>query len=189
MRELTRALLIFLVMSVLTGLAYPFLVTGLAGLLFPRKAAGSLIKEGGRVVGSALIGQNFTSARYFHGRPSAHDYDADNSGGTNFGPASAKFLEEVAGRVKKVCRENGGRPETMPADLVLASASGLDPHISLEAALLQVSRVSGSRGIQESTLRGLVETMAEGRYSWGQPRINLLRLNLALDRLDERKGH
>jgi len=135
MKESVRALLIFLVFSVAAGIAYPLGITGLARLFFKEKATGSLVTDQGRAVGSALIGQKFTGARYFHGRPSANDYDAANSGGDNFGPANRKYLEEVAGRVKKTRSENGLGPDApVPADLVLASASGLDPHISPEAA-------------------------------------------------------
>ncbi len=184
MRELIRSLLIFVVLSLLTGLAYPSLMTGLSRLLFPGKAAGSLVTDRGHVVGSGLIGQKFTTARYFHGRPSAVDYDASTSGGTNFGPANAKFLQEVKGRVEATRRENNLSPDSaIPADLVLASGSGLDPDISVEGALLQIPRVAKARAVSEEVLRNLVEGMAEGQHAWGEARVNLLRLNMATDRL------
>ena len=136
MKQLMRAVLIFIVLSLMTGLAYPLVVTGLAELFFPWKASGSLITDHGRVVGSALIGQKFTKARYFHGRPSANSYDASNSGGTNFGPASAQFIQEVKARVEQTRIEDNLRPDApIPADLVLASGSGLDPDISVEVGL------------------------------------------------------
>jgi K+-transporting ATPase ATPase C chain len=184
MRELIRALLIFIVLSLLTGLAYPSVITGLSRLFFPGKAAGSLVTDRGRVVGSSLIGQRFTTARYFHGRPSAIDYDAGTSGGTNFGPASAKFLQEVTGRVEATRRENNLSPgAAIPADLVLASGSGLDPDISMEGALIQIPRVAKARAVSEGVLRNLVESMAEGQHAGGEARVNLLRLNMATDRL------
>ncbi len=184
MRELIRTLLIFLVLSLLTGLAYPSVITGLSRLFFPWKAAGSLVTDRGRVVGSSLIGQRFTTAHYFHGRPSAIDYDASNSGGTNYGPASAKFLKEVMGRVETTRRENNLSPDsTIPADLVLASGSGLDPDISVEGALLQIPRVARARAVSEEVLKNLVEGMAEGQHAGEDARVNLLRLNMATDRL------
>ena len=186
MKELVRAVLIFLVFSIMTGLAYPLGITGLARLFFAQKAAGSLVAgAGGRVVGSELIGQKFASPRYFHSRPSANDYDATGSGGTNFGPASAKYFKDVAERVKKARAEDAIAPDAaVPADLVLASASGLDPHITLDAALVQAPRVAAARGLPPETLKSLVESTAEGLYTGGQPRVNVLLLNLAVDRLE-----
>jgi len=189
MGELIRALLIFLVLTLMTGLAYPLGITGLSRLFFPGKAAGSLVVDRGRLVGSALIGQKFTTARYFHGRPSANDYDASNSGGTNFGPANAKYIEEVAGRVKKMRSENGLNPEVpIPADLVLASASGLDPHITVQAALVQAPRIAASRGLAPEVVAGLIEATADGEYPGEQPKVNVLMLNMATDRLQPGKG-
>jgi K+-transporting ATPase ATPase C chain len=191
MKELVRAVLIFLVFSIMTGLAYPLGITGLARLFFAQKAAGSLVAgAGGRVVGSELIGQKFASPRYFHSRPSANDYDGASSGGTNVGPASAKYLKDVAERVKKARAEDSIAPDAaVPADLVLASASGLDPHITLEAALVQAPRVAATRGFPPQTLKSLVESTAEGLYTGGQPRVNVLLLNLAADRLDVGKKY
>jgi potassium-transporting ATPase KdpC subunit len=188
MRLFSRALLLFILFSVLTGLAYPFLITGLCQLIFPHKASGSLIVANGKVVGSALIGQEFSSAKYFKGRPSALEkpYDAGNSGGSNFGPSNAKFLEEVSKRIEQVRKENGlGPMAAVPADLVLASGSGLDPHISLDAALIQVPRVANARKLPEPDLRSIVERLSETPFLGlaGQKRVNVLRLNLALEAL------
>ncbi len=188
MRLFVRALLLFILFSVLTGLAYPFLITGLCQLIFPHKANGSLIVAGGKIVGSDLIGQSFTSPKYFNGRPSAIEkpYDASNSGASNFGPSNAKFLEEVGKRIGKVRQENGLNPgASVPADLVLASGSGLDPHISLDAALIQVPRVAKARNLPEAQVRETVEKLAETAFLGltDGKRVNVLKLNLALDAL------
>lgn len=192
MREFTRAMLIFVTMTVLLGLAYPFAMTGISQLLFPQKANGSIVVLDNRVVGSSLIGQNFSHPNYFHGRPSALEkpYDAGNSGGTNFGPSNAKFLEEVGKRIEKVRKENTLDPGALvPADFVLASASGLDPHISVEAAMLQVPRIAKARGLQESEVQDALRKSAEGPLFGflGDGRINVLRLNMSLDKKSRRK--
>ncbi len=188
MRPFLRALLVFVVLSILTGLAYPFAITGLARLLFPEKAMGSLVLAGGKVVGSSLIGQKFTTPQYFHGRPSASDYDATNSGGTNFGPSNAKFIEEVAKRIARIRQEDGLAPTApVPADLVLASASGLDPDISLEGALLQAERVAKARGLSRQRVSALVLASADHLYGPGsREMVNVLDLNLSLDALEKR---
>lgn len=184
MKELGRAVLVFLVFSIITGLAYPLIITGLSQTFFPHKANGSLVRAGGRTVGSELIGQKFSSPRFFHGRPSANDHDASNSGGSNLGPASEKHLAEVAGRIKVIRTENGLPPEMpVPADLVLASGSGLDPDISLEGAVLQIPRVAKARGLPPEKIMGTVQAVAKQVYPVGWTRINVLKLNLALDRL------
>jgi potassium-transporting ATPase KdpC subunit len=188
MKTFKRALIFFILFSVLTGLAYPLLITGLCQLIFPHKANGSLIVANGKAVGSNLIGQNFTSPNYFNGRPSAIEkpYDASNSGASNFGPSNAKFLEEVKKRIGKVREENGLRPDApVPADLVLASGSGLDPHIGLDAALIQVSRVANARKLPEAQVRETVEKLTETPFLGlaGQTRLNVLKLNLAVDAL------
>jgi potassium-transporting ATPase KdpC subunit len=188
MRQFVRALLLFILFSVLTGLAYPFLVTGLCQLIFPYKANGSLIIANGKIVGSDLIGQTFTSTKYFNGRPSAIEkpYDASNSGGSNFGPSNAKFLEEVGKRIGKVRQEDGLNPgASVPADLVLASGSGLDPHISLDAAMIQVPRVGGARKLSDAQVREIVDKLAETPFLGlaGQKIVNVVQLNLALDAL------
>jgi len=186
MKEFTRALLVLLVMTMLTGLAYPFVVTKLCQLCFPAQVSGSLLVAGSTVVGSALVGQKFTRPGYFHGRPSASDYDASNSGGSNFGPSNAKYLEEVGQRARQARQLNGldvGAP--VPADLVLASASGLDPHISLDGAIIQVPRVARVRKLSEAQVRETVDKLAETPFLGltGQKIVNIVQLNLALDAL------
>ena len=189
MRAFGRALLFFILFSVLTGLAYPLFITGLCQLIFPHKANGSLIVAGGKIVGSDLIGQNFTSPKYFSGRPSAIEkpYDASNSGGSNFGPSNAKFLEEVGKRIGKVRQENGLQSRTRPFPRIwyLASGSGLDPHISQDAALIQVSRVAKARNLPEAQVRETVEKFTESPFLGlaDGKRVNVLKLNLALDAL------
>ncbi len=166
--------------------AYTFFITGVAQLAFPYQANGSLLYVDGKVVGSELIGQSFTSPGYFHGRPSAHNYDAEDSGGSNLGPTSAKLMEQVRQRVEQVRKENGLAADApVPADLVLASGSGLDPHISPESALLQVGRVAKARGLPESKVKGLVDQYIEPPQLGflGQERVNVLKLNIALDEL------
>jgi len=188
MRAFKHALTLFILFSVLTGLAYPLLITGLCQLIFPHKANGSLIIANGRAVGSDLIGQNFTSPKYFNGRPSAIEkpYDASNSGASNFGPSNAKFLEQVSKRIEQTRKENGLEPTaSIPADLVSTSGSGLDPHISLDAALIQVPRVATARKLPAAHVRETVEKLAESLLLGlaGQKRVNVVQLNLALDAL------
>lgn len=188
-KRLLTAVSMLVVMTVVTGIIYPLAVTGLARVLFPQKASGSLIYRNGQPVGSALIGQNFSDPRYFHGRPSAAGkagYDAAFSGGSNLGPTNRKLVASVAQRLAAVRAENGlpaGAP--VPADLVTASASGLDPDISPEAAYLQVPRVARARNLPEEKVRALVEKNIIGRQFGilGEPRVNVLRLNLELDKL------
>ncbi len=184
MKEVRTTLLVLLVFTVLLGLAYPLLVTGVGQLAFSRRANGSLIVLEDRVVGSALIGQSFTSARYFHGRPSFSDYDAMASGASNLGPTNPAYLLDVRDRVDAIRREDGlpaGAP--VPADLALASGSGLDPEISLEGALLQVGRVAAARGVDVDIVRELVLRRTIGPFlgAFGEHRVNVLLLNLALD--------
>jgi potassium-transporting ATPase KdpC subunit len=197
LREIRPALVLLVGLTLITGLAYPLAMTGIAGVLFPRQAQGSLIEKDGKVIGSALIGQEFKDDKYFHGRPSATTapdpndstktvpapYNAANSGGSNLGPTSKALADRVKEDVDKLKAENPSQP--VPVDLVTTSGSGLDPNISPEAALFQVPRVAKARNIPEAKLRQLVEQQTEGRTLGilGEPRVNVLLLNLALDRL------
>lgn len=191
-QDLKSAVRLFLTLSILTGLAYPLLITELAQNLMPEKANGSLMILDGRVIGSELIGQSFASPGYFHGRPSAVGYAANGSGASNLGPTSAKLMEQTGQRIKKIRQENNISSDMqnissfmqIPADLALASGSGLDPHISLEAAMLQVPRVAKARGLNRSEVQDMVRQNVEPSQLGflGQERVNVLRLNLALDR-------
>jgi K+-transporting ATPase ATPase C chain len=176
-----------LVTLTLTGLAYPLLVTGLSQLLFPSQANGTLLTDGqGRVVGSEHIGQAFTQAAYLQGRPSAagSGYDAASSGGSNLGATSQKLKERVVAEAERLRRENPDAPGPVPGELVTASASGLDPHVSPEAARWQVPRIARARQVAPARVQAVVDTYTEGRTLWvlGEPRVNVLRVNLALDR-------
>jgi K+-transporting ATPase ATPase C chain len=188
-RNLLRpAIAMTLLLCLLTGLIYPGVVTGLAQLLFPWQANGSLLQHDGHVVGSALIGQTFTRPEYFHSRPSAAGagYDAIASAGANKGPTDRKLADTlIAGNVARVVEENGAVRGGIPADMVTASASGLDPHISPANAELQVARVARSRGVSEQQVRAVLREHTEGRQFGvlGEPRVNVLLLNLALDSL------
>lgn len=184
-QSIMPALRMTIVLTVLTGLVYPGVVTGLAKLIFPHQANGSLIMQNGRVVGSELIGQTFTRPEYFHGRPSAagNGYDAGASGGSNLGPTSQKLMDRVKGSVAEVRKANPGAPSRLPADSVTASGSGLDPHISPATAALQVARVSAARGAAPDAVQTLVDRHTASRDFGilGEPRVNVLALNLALD--------
>jgi K+-transporting ATPase ATPase C chain len=182
-KNLLTAVLMTIVTTLLLGVAYPLVVTGLAQVLFPGKANGQLIERDGKIVGSRIIGQGFSSPGYFRSRPSAAGtgYDAADSGGTNLGPTNKKLIDAVKAAVDEAKKENPGTP--VPIDLVTSSASGLDPHISPAAAAFQVPRVARERGVPETEIRRLVEVHSEGRQFGflGEPVVNVLELNLALD--------
>jgi len=195
LREIRPAIILLLGLTLITGLAYPLAMTAVAGVIFPKQAQGSLIEKDGKVVGSALIGQEFKDDKYFHGRPSATvapdpndstktvpaPYNAANSGGSNLGPTSKALADRLKEDVDKLKAENPNA--TVPVDLVTTSASGLDPDISPEAAQFQVPRVAKARNISEDQLRQLVAAHTQGRLLGllGEPRVNVLALNLALD--------
>jgi potassium-transporting ATPase KdpC subunit len=189
--HLRPAIVFTLLLCILTGVIYPGIVTGLAQLLFPSQANGSQVTSGGRVLGSALIGQPFSRPEYFHPRPSAAGtgYDATASGGTNKGPTDRKLADTlIAGAVEKVVNEDGAARGQIPAEMVTASGSGLDPHISPGNADLQVARVAQARGLSVDAVRALVQHHVEGRQLGflGEPRVNVLLLNLALDSLTQK---
>jgi K+-transporting ATPase ATPase C chain len=195
LREIRPAIILLLALTLITGLAYPLAMTGIAGIVFPKQAQGSLIEKDGKIVGSALIGQEFKDDKYFHGRPSATTapdpndstktvgapYNAGNSGGSNLGPTSKALADRIKDDVEKLKAENPSM--AVPVDLVTTSASGLDPDISPEAALFQVPRVAKARSMPEERVRELVAQNTAGRLSGiiGEPRVNVLALNLALD--------
>jgi len=183
MKNFVTAVLMTLVTTILLGLAYPLVVTGLAQVIFPDKANGQLIRNAdGTIMGSRLIGQPFSSPGYFRSRPSAAGYDAGASSGSNLGPTNQKLIDRVKADVEKLQAENPGKP--VPIDLVTTSASGLDPHISPAAAEFQVPRVARERGMSEDELRQIVAAHTEGRQFGflGEPRVNVLELNLDLDK-------
>jgi K+-transporting ATPase ATPase C chain len=188
-RNLLTAALMTIVTTVILGIIYPLAITAIAQVAFPDQANGQLIQRGGAVVGSRIIGQSFSSPGYFRSRPSAAGagYDAANSAGTQLGPTNRKLIDTVTANVEAARKENPNAP--VPVDLVTASASGLDPHLSVAAAEFQVPRVARERGISEADLRRLVEANSTGRTLgfFGEPRVNVLELNLALDEQYGRK--
>jgi K+-transporting ATPase ATPase C chain len=196
LREIRPAIVFVVALTLITGLLYPLAMTGIAGVIFPHQAQGSLIEKDGKIIGSALIGQVFADDKYFHGRPSATNapdpkdpaktvdapYNAANSMGSNLGPTNKALIERVKGDVDKLKAENPAA--AVPIDLVTTSGSGLDPHISPDAALFQVPRVAKARKMPEDRLREFVQEQTEGRFLGllGERRVNVLALNLALDR-------
>jgi K+-transporting ATPase ATPase C chain len=190
--ELRPALVLFVILSLLTGLAYPLLVTGVAQLAFPDAANGSLMVRNGQVVGSRLIGQSFADPKYFWSRPSATGPMADNasaSGGSNLGPLNPALVDAVKGRIDALRAADPGNTAPVPVDLVTTSASGLDPHISRAAADYQAARVARVRGVPVAQVQGLIEHSTQGVWLGflGEPRVNVLELNLALDALVREK--
>ncbi len=197
LKQIRPAIVLIIALTVVTGVLYPLAMTGIASVVFPSQAAGSLIEQKGKVVGSALIGQEFDSDKYFHGRPSATTapdpkdptktiaapYNAENSGGSNLGPTSKALIDRMKSDVDKLKAENPSAQ--VPTDLVTTSASGLDPDISPAGALFQVPRIAKTRNLPEDRVRKLVDDYTEGRWLGllGEPRVNVLLLNLALDRL------
>jgi K+-transporting ATPase ATPase C chain len=186
--QIRPALMALLIFTVLTGLLYPLVVTGIAQLAFPHQANGSLIVVNGKTVGSTLIGQQFTDPKYFWGRLSAtgpYPYNAAASSGSNLGPSNPALLDEVKARIAALKAADPGNTQPIPVDLVTSSGSGLDPDISVAAALYQLPRVARLRGLNESAVRALVDQYTQGRTLGflGEPRVNVLQLNLALDAL------
>ena len=185
LNELKRAVIIFGTLAVILGLIYPLVITGISQVAFPYQANGEMIKINGNIVGSELIGQNFDGPQYFQSRPSAIEYNASTSGGSNYGPTNQKLIDRVNETISEI-KVNDSIPSnaTIPSDLVLASGSGLDRYISVDSALIQVSRIAKARNISESTIDDLIQKNQEVPFPWvGKPIVNVLNLNLALNEI------
>ncbi len=189
MSRFVTAFKVFVIFTLLLGLIYPAFITGVSQLLMHDEANGSLIVQDGKIIGSKLIAQSFTQPQYFHSRPSAVNYDATNSGGSNLGPSNPDLLKQVAARITQIRNENNLAPHTpLPADMVLTSASGLDPHISMENALLQSPRVALARHMLSATVNHVIMENIDPDFIgiWGKAGVNVLKLNLALDKLQKK---
>jgi potassium-transporting ATPase KdpC subunit len=185
MKEIKNAVLIFIVFTLILGLIYPIVMTGISQLIFPQQANGNLISENGKLLGSQLIGQNFTSSIYFHGRPSVINYNSSTSSGSNLGPTNQKLIDQVQKRVQQIRKEDS-LPSSgiVPSDLVLASGSGLESYIYVDSAMIQVPRIAKARGIDETEVKKIIENNKENPLlSFGEPIVNVLKLNIALDKL------
>lgn len=182
MKNIVISIKAFIIFSILLGLIYPLAITGIAQVVFPQKANGSLIVKNGKVIGSKLIGQNFYEPKYFYPRPSAVNYNASASGASNLGPTSKKLMKQVEERIAKNKMQNS---KNIPSDAILTSASGLDPHISIKNAKLQIPRVSKIRNIPEAEIKKLINQCTDHDFIgiWGQRGVNVLRLNIALDEI------
>jgi len=185
-KEILTALKVFLGFTLILGVAYPLLITTIAQLAMPHKANGSILEQNGKIIGSTLIGQNFDKPEYFNSRPSSVDYNAQASGGSNLAPTSQKLANRVSFDVKKIQKENNlQKNNSVPADAVLTSASGLDPHISIENALLQLPRVAKERKLSELKIKKLINKNTDSDFIgiWGQSGVNVLKLNTELDKV------
>ncbi|MFI5250887.1 MAG: potassium-transporting ATPase subunit KdpC [Bacteroidota bacterium] len=189
LKNLLTAIIITVLLTALTGLVYPLIVTGIAQVVFPQQANGSLIKKSGKIIGSELIGQPFSDAKYFWSRQSATSpfpYNAASSYATNYGPLNPALFDEVTKRIHDLKAVDSTNTQPLPVDLVTSSASGLDPHISIASALYQLPRVARSRGMNEQSVRAMIDRFTQGRTFGllGEPRVNVLKLNLALDGIE-----
>jgi potassium-transporting ATPase KdpC subunit len=190
MKHVRTSLLLLVIMTILLGFVYPLAMSGIARLMFQERANGSLVTAKGRIIGSGLIGQNFSRPAYFHGRPSANNYDGTSSGGSNLGPTNRKLINLALQNLERVRMENSLTPDAkIPSDLVLAPASGLDPHISLDSALIQATRIARARGMEIKVIDDLIAHNTERPYvhMFGNPFVNVLILNMALDAYGDKK--
>jgi K+-transporting ATPase ATPase C chain len=183
MKHLKISVLMLFIFTIITGVVYPLLITGIGIIIFPEKRNGSLIVKNGSVIGSELIGQKFEKAEFFHGRPSAVSYDASSSGGSNYGPMNKKFIEEIQNRSVQIRKKYNMNEKTpLPSDFLFSSGSGLDPHISLESVKLQVDKIAFSRKINKSIIENIIDrNIIKQYYFIGQPYLNVLKINMELN--------